>query len=133
MTPENVSWRRVFIELTFTFTERLNSPARPAGLKVILITPFLPGAIGLRGYSGFVQPQPPLVTFIIVIGSVPVLVNSYFAVTLPLSARMVPKSCVVVTNVRSDLPPAITATMVSSVNTSVRTSFFIAADFVRMF
>ena len=34
-------------------------PARPLLLKLTLITPVSPGAIGLRGQSGPVQPQEP--------------------------------------------------------------------------
>ena len=76
ITPLNVRLMRDFVAFDFTLTVRLNSPARPLGWKVIFISPFFPGAIGLLGKEGLVQPQPPLLTLMMVSGADPVLVNS---------------------------------------------------------
>ena len=81
------------LPLVLTLTVFLKAPGRPMGLKVTLILPFLPGLMGLVGYSGRVQPHEAVASMISR-GFSPVLMNSKVHDTGPLASLMVPKSWV---------------------------------------
>ena len=70
------------------------------GLKVTLILPFLPGLMGLEGYSGRVQPHEAVASMMSS-GLSPVLVNSKLQDTGPLASLMVPKSWLLTVKVAS--------------------------------
>lgn len=73
------------------------------------------------------HPHPPLLTFTIVRGAEPVLINSYTAVTAPPSAFIVPKSCVVPLNDISALSLAMPVAM-PAIATIISNNIFFIVD-----